>query len=91
MTTRKVLLAAFMLVLFSVSVGAQITMTPPVFQGIDNSGNPCSACKLYIYQTGTATPVTAYMNVGLTTAHPFPRRARQQRSRIGVRRFGGYL
>lgn len=40
-----------------------VATSPPAFL---NGG------KLYIYQTGTTTPLTVYTNAGLTTPHPSP-------------------
>jgi hypothetical protein len=43
-------------------------------QRIGSNGKPLSACKLYLFQANTTTPVTAYKNFGLTVgqehAHP---------------------
>lgn len=41
-------------------------------QWSDNSGNPCNACKLYTYASGTTTPLSTYSDVALTTANANP-------------------
>ena len=37
-------------------------------------GDPLAGCKLYLYEAGTSTPVTSYLDYGLTTGqeHPNP-------------------
>lgn len=41
-------------------------------QRMDANGDPLSACKLYIYETGTSTPVTVYSDYALSIEHPWP-------------------
>ena len=45
---------------------------PPKFVGLDNSGNPLSAGKLYSYLAGTSTPAATYSDVDLTTPNANP-------------------
>lgn len=41
-------------------------------QQFDADRNPLSGAKLYIYQSGTSTPVTIYEDFALANEHPFP-------------------
>jgi len=44
----------------------------PILQAIDQNGNPVPGAKLFVYQTGTTTPVAIYSNSGLSVALPNP-------------------
>lgn len=41
-------------------------------RALDASGDGISGAKVYLYETGTTTPVTAYTDAGAGTAHPTP-------------------
>jgi hypothetical protein len=41
-------------------------------QRMDANGNPLAGCKLYIYDTGTSTPVTSYQDYALSIEHTHP-------------------
>jgi hypothetical protein len=63
------------LALLAAPVSAQTTGTiapPPLHQFFDNSGDPCSGCKLYTYTAGTTTPASTYTDIALSIAHPNP-------------------
>jgi len=42
--------------------------TTPIFQALDDNGNPLSGAKLYFYEAGTTTPRDVYSDTGLSTA-----------------------
>jgi hypothetical protein len=44
----------------------------PILQAIDQNGNPVPGAKLFVYQTGTTTPVIIYSDQSLTTPLPNP-------------------
>ncbi len=44
----------------------------PILQAIDQNGNPVPGAKLFVYQTGTTTPVVIYSDQSLTTPLPNP-------------------
>lgn len=41
-------------------------------QRMDANGTPLAGCKLYIYETGTSTPVTSYQDYALGIEHTHP-------------------
>jgi hypothetical protein len=41
-------------------------------QAVDSAGAPLALAKLYFFETGTATPLATYSNVGLTSANANP-------------------
>lgn len=47
-------------------------ITSPRIQLVDAAGTPYIGAKLYVYATGTTTPVTTYSNVALTIANSNP-------------------
>src|SRR3990167_2714431 len=66
--TRRLLLA---LLLFASPVAAS-SLLPPVYQALDENGDPLSGAKLYFYQTGTSTALDTYSDEALTSANANP-------------------
>ena len=44
----------------------------PILQAIDQNGDPVPGAKLYVYASGTITPVTMYSDAALSVALPNP-------------------
>jgi hypothetical protein len=44
----------------------------PILQAIDQNGNPVPGAKLFVFASGTTTPVVIYSNQSLTTPLPNP-------------------
>ena len=66
------ILIAVLLLLMAAPGAAQTSLSVPIFQAIDNNGNPCTGCKLRVFQSGTQTAVTTYSDTGLTVPNTFP-------------------
>ena len=49
-----------------------VQISTPIFQGLDNNGDPCSGCKLYVFVSGTQTPTQTYSNRGRTAQNQNP-------------------
>lgn len=47
-------------------------LPPPIFVGLDSSGNPLVSGKLCTYEAGTNTPATTYTTSALSIAHTNP-------------------
>ena len=45
---------------------------PNALRVLDDSGNPEPGAQIFIYETGTTTPVTVYTDEALSVAHPSP-------------------
>ena len=72
MRKRLLLLAVVIAAFAHGPLGGQEVLPTPVFQAFDNNGDPCSGCKLSIYQSGTPTPAAAYRNRARSTPHTMP-------------------
>ena len=73
--SRKVALFVASLSLLAASAGAQTGTIAPVMrhQFFDASGqNPCNACLLYHYASGTTTAQDVFADAGFATAFPQP-------------------
>ena len=44
----------------------------PIFQGLDNNGDPCDGCKLYVFISGTQTAASTYTTRAHNTSHTSP-------------------
>ena len=44
----------------------------PILQAIDQNGDPVPGAKLYVYASGTTTPVAVFSNEALSVALPNP-------------------
>ena len=67
------LLLAALLALPSLAAAQSGTVAPsPKFVALDNNGNPCNACLLYTYASGTTTPQATYSDSALTTPNANP-------------------
>ena len=49
-----------------------VQISTPIFQGLNNNGDPCSGCKLYVFVSGTQTPTQTYSNRGRTAQNTSP-------------------
>ena len=73
---RRVLFIAMVFVgvwLASVPLAQEsIQIGGPIFQGLDNNGDPCDGCKLYVFTSGTTTAVSTYTSRARSTSHTSP-------------------
>ena len=44
----------------------------PIFQGLDNNGDPCDGCKLYVFTSGSQTAASTYTTRARNTSHTSP-------------------
>ncbi|EJW11234.1 hypothetical protein A33M_3312 [Rhodovulum sp. PH10] len=71
---RLLALAALAAAVIGIAMPAHAAGTIPLSlsQQFDTRGVPLGGCKLYLYQAGTTTPQSAYVDSGLTIALPNP-------------------
>lgn len=67
-------LTALLLLGLSVAIGGQSGVGPPlpILQLLDNAGNPCAACTVDTFVTGTSTPLATYSDATLATPNANP-------------------
>ena len=68
----SVLMSIFMLFFPVLSFGAANLLPNPNPQFFNNSGAPCSGCKLYFYDNNTSTPKNTYISSAMTTTNTNP-------------------
>jgi hypothetical protein len=72
MRLKVFLFTVFLAVFVPLNVQAMDLQVHASQQFLDNSGNPCSGCKIYTYDSGTTDARTTYKERALSTAHTNP-------------------
>lgn len=69
---RRLLIAAALFVAPSAWAATGTAMPFVAAQWFDANGDPCNACKLYSYASGTSTPLATYTTAALNVANANP-------------------